>query len=387
MVMEEKTQYRKSDFYYELPDELIAQTPAEPRDSSRLLIYDRNTKKIEDRIFRDIKEYVKAGDVLVVNNTKVIPARMYALTEHGGLVEVLLLKRYDMTTWEVLMKPGKKGKIGVSMKINDKLSLTVKGITESGERIVEFHFDGVFEDILSEAGTMPLPPYIKEKLADQSRYNTVYSKIDGSAAAPTAGLHFPPELIEGMKARGFGFEEVTLHVGAGTFLPVKDEDAAKHPMHTEHFEVRRATVVALLAKLGAVTAVGTTSVRTLESLPALAWRIHTGVPIDGPGPVGQWELYDIPADYTGRDALEELLAYMDAKGLDRIKAATQIMIAPLGYEFRIVRNIITNFHQPKSTLLLLVSAFAGEDWRRIYDYALSHDFRFLSYGDSSVLMR
>ena len=151
-------------------------------------------------------------------------------------------------------------------------------------------------------------------------------------AAPTAGLHFTPELIEGMKARGFGFEEVTLHVGAGTFLPVKDEDAAKHPMHTEHFEVRRATVVALLAKLGAVTAVGTTSVRTLESLPALAWRIHTGVPIDGPGPVGQWELYDIPADYTGRDALEELLAYMDAKGLDRIKAATQIMIAPLGYE-------------------------------------------------------
>lgn len=190
-----------------------------------------------------------------------------------------------------------------------------------------------------------------------------------------------------MKARGFGFEEVTLHVGAGTFLPVKDEDAAKHPMHTEHFEVRRATIVALLAKPGAVTAVGTTSVRTLESLPALAWRIHTGVPIDGPGPVGQWELYDIPADYTGRDALEELLAYMDAKGLDRIKAATQIMIAPLGYEFRIVRNIITNFHQPKSTLLLLVSAFAGEDWRRIYDYALSHDFRFLSYGDSSVLMR
>ena len=227
----------------------------------------------------------------------------------------------------------------------------------------------------------------ESELIDYTRYQTVYSKFEGSVAAPTAGLHFTPELIEGMKARGFGFEEVTLHVGAGTFLPVKDEDAAKHPMHTEHFEVRRATVVALLAKLGAVTAVGTTSVRTLESLPALAWRIHTGVPIDGPGPVGQWELYDIPADYTGRDALEELLAYMDAKGLDRIKAATQIMIAPLGYEFRIVRNIITNFHQPKSTLLLLVSAFAGEDWRRIYDYALSHDFRFLSYGDSSVLMR
>ena len=229
--------------------------------------------------------------------------------------------------------------------------------------------------------------YVQEVIATALSVGECNACMRKIVAAPTAGLHFTPELIEGMKARGFGFEEVTLHVGAGTFLPVKDEDAAKHPMHTEHFEVRRATVVALLAKLGAVTAVGTTSVRTLESLPALAWRIHTGVPIDGPGPVGQWELYDIPADYTGRDALEELLAYMDAKGLDRIKAATQIMIAPLGYEFRIVRNIITNFHQPKSTLLLLVSAFAGEDWRRIYDYALSHDFRFLSYGDSSVLMR
>ena len=232
-----------------------------------------------------------------------------------------------------------------------------------------------FGQLLEYLGRIPIPPYLnrESELIDYTRYQTVYSKFEGSVAAPTAGLHFTPELIEGMKARGFGFEEVTLHVGAGTFLPVKDEDAAKHPMHTEHFEVRRATVVALLAKLGAVTAVGTTSVRTLESLPALAWRIHTGVPIDGPGPVGQWELYDIPADYTGRDALEELLAYMDAKGLDRIKAATQIMIAPLGYEFRIVRNIITNFHQPKSTLLLLVSAFAGEDWRRIYDYALSHE--------------
>lgn len=259
------------------------------------------------------------------------------------------------------------------------------------EHTVRFEWSAAmtFGQLLEHLGRIPIPPYLnrESEQIDYTRYQTVYSKFEGSVAAPTAGLHFTPELIEGMKARGFGFEEVTLHVGAGTFLPVKDEDAAKHPMHTEHFEVRRATVVALLAKLGAVTAVGTTSVRTLESLPALAWRIHTGVPIDGPGPVGQWELYDIPADYTGRDALEELLAYMDAKGLDRIKAATQIMIAPLGYEFRIVRNIITNFHQPKSTLLLLVSAFAGEDWRRIYDYALSHDFRFLSYGDSSVLMR
>jgi S-adenosylmethionine:tRNA ribosyltransferase-isomerase len=168
---------------------------------------------------------------------------------------------------------------------------------------------------------------------------------------------------------------------------VKDEDAAKHPMHTEHFEVRRATVVALLAKPGAVTAVGTTSVRTLESLPALAWRIHTGVPIDGPGPVGQWELYDLPEVFTGREALQVLSDYMVREGIEKLKAATQIMITPLGYRFRIVRNIVTNFHQPKSTLLLLVSAYVGDDWHRIYDYALTHDFRFLSYGDSSVLMR
>ena len=206
-------------------------------------------------------------------------------------------------------------------------------------------------------------------------------------AAPTAGLHFTPELIEGMKARGFGFEEVTLHVGAGTFLPVKDDDAARHPMHTEHFEVRRAAVARLLEKWGRITAVGTTSVRTLESLTALAWRIRTAGTPDAERVVGQWELYDVPAEFSGREALETLLKYMDEKGLERIKAATQIMITPLGYEFRIVRNIVTNFHQPKSTLLLLVSAFVGGDWKRIYEYALGHGFRFLSYGDSSVLMR
>ena len=206
-------------------------------------------------------------------------------------------------------------------------------------------------------------------------------------AAPTAGLHFTPELIESMKRDGFEFEEVTLHVGAGTFLPVKDEDAARHPMHTEHFEVRRATVARLLERWGHITAVGTTSVRTLESLAALGWRIRTAGTPDAGRVIGQWELYDIPADYTGREALSDLLEYLDREGLDRLKAATQIMITPLGYEFRIVHNIITNFHQPKSTLLLLVSAYVGDDWRRIYDYALSHDFRFLSYGDSSVLMR
>ena len=378
----------KKDFWYDLPKELIAQEPASPRDAARLMVLSQKDDSIQHKVFRDLPEFLEPGDLLVVNNSKVLPARIVGVKQPTGAVcELLLLRQVKGDQWECLAKPGKRMQPGTKVSFGDgSLTAVVDETMEDGNKYVTFYYDTeTLYEKLDEFGKMPLPPYITKQLEDQSQYQTVYAKELGSAAAPTAGLHFTPELIEGMKARGFGFEEVTLHVGAGTFLPVKDEDAAKHPMHTEHFEVRRATIVALLAKPGAVTAVGTTSVRTLESLPALAWRIHTGVPIDGPGPVGQWELYDIPADYTGRDALEELLAYMDARGLDRIKAATQIMIAPLGYEFRIVRNIITNFHQPKSTLLLLVSAFAGEDWRRIYDYALSHDFRFLSYGDSSLL--
>lgn len=393
-------------FDYDLPDRRIAKFPLAERSASKLLVY-RNGAISESRFDR-LGEELPEGAMLVFNNTKVIRARIIMHKPSGARIEVFCLEPHapadyerafavkGKCAWSCIVGNLKKWKEG-ALVIDFTLDGTPQQLrayrtgTGGREQIVRFEWEAdlTFGELLELLGRIPIPPYLnrESELIDYTRYQTVYSKFEGSVAAPTAGLHFTPELIEGMKARGFGFEEVTLHVGAGTFLPVKDEDAAKHPMHTEHFEVRRATVVALLAKLGAVTAVGTTSVRTLESLPALAWRIHTGVPIDGPGPVGQWELYDIPADYTGRDALEELLAYMDAKGLDRIKAATQIMIAPLGYEFRIVRNIITNFHQPKSTLLLLVSAFAGEDWRRIYDYALSHDFRFLSYGDSSVLMR
>ena len=395
-----------NEFDYDLPDGRIAKFPLPERSSSKLLVY--RGGEISEAHFADMGDVLPAGQLLVFNNTKVIRARIIMHKPSGARIVSACLVGSEMCirdsafavkgkcAWSCIVGNLKKWKEG-ALVIDFTLDGTPQQLrayrtgTGGREQIVRFEWEAdlTFGELLELLGRIPIPPYLNRdsQQIDYTRYQTVYSKFEGSVAAPTAGLHFTPELIEGMKARGFGFEEVTLHVGAGTFLPVKDEDAAKHPMHTEHFEVRRATVVALLAKLGAVTAVGTTSVRTLESLPALAWRIHTGVPIDGPGPVGQWELYDIPADYTGRDALEELLAYMDAKGLDRIKAATQIMIAPLGYEFRIVRNIITNFHQPKSTLLLLVSAFAGEDWRRIYDYALSHDFRFLSYGDSSVLMR
>ena len=237
-------------------------------------------------------------------------------------------------------------------------------------------------------GRIPIPPYLNRESEeiDYQRYQTVYSRFEGSVAAPTAGLHFTQPLIDSLRERGFSFGEVTLHVGAGTFLPVKDEDAANHSMHTEHFEITAATLRLLAAKQGRVVAVGTTSVRTLESLSALAWRIHESGSPEAERVIGQWELYDIPSHFTGEDTVRTLLDYMEREGIDRFKAATQIMITPLGYRFRIVNRIVTNFHQPKSTLLLLVSAYVGDDWHRIYDYALSHDFRFLSYGDSSLLI-
>ena len=248
--------------------------------------------------------------------------------------------------------------------------------------------DLTFGQLLEYLGRIPIPPYLNRESEeiDLTRYQTVYSKFEGSVAAPTAGLHFTDEMIAQMKANGFDFDEVTLHVGAGTFLPVKSDNAAQHPMHTEHFEVRLATLQNLLAHEGNVTAVGTTSVRTLESLPVLGWRIRQSGEPDAERVIGQWESYDIPTNYTGREVLEDLIGYMQRNGLERLKAATQIMITPLGFRFRIVKRIITNFHQPKSTLLLLVSAYIGDDWRKMYGYALDNDFRFLSYGDSSLLI-
>ena len=345
-TMEENIRYKKSDFDYELPEELIAQTPAEPRDSSRLLVYDKENKTTEDKIFRDIADYLKAGDVLVVNNTKVIPARLYALTERGAVVEVLLLKRYDMTSWEVLMRPGKKGRIGTKMKINDRLSLTVRDVTETGERIVEFSFEGVFEDILSEAGTMPLPPYIKEKLADQTRYNTVYSKVDGSAAAPTAGLHFTKELLEKLRDKGVEVAEVLLHVGLGTFRPVSEEIITEHKMHSEYYLVdERAAEIINRAKAEGrrVIAVGTTSVRTLESVA-------------------------------------------DERGFVRpCSGDTEIFLYP-PYKMKCVDALITNFHLPESTLIMLVACMTGrEEILNVYKYAVEKRYRFFSFGDAMFI--
>ncbi len=340
-------QYKKSDFYYDLPEERIAQTPVYPRDSSRLLVYRKDEKKIEDRIFRDIEEYLREGDVLVVNNTKVIPARIFARTPHGGLVEVLLLKRLHLDTWEVLMRPGKKGKIGVSMTVGEGLSFTVKDITPTGERVVEFSYEGAFEDVLSKVGTMPLPPYIKEKLADQSRYNTVYSKVDGSAAAPTAGLHFTPDLMERLKAKGVQVAEVLLHVGLGTFRPVSEEIITDHKMHAEYYSIgeEAATIINAAKKEGRrVIAVGTTSVRTLESVA-------------------------------------------DEKGF--VKACsgnTEIFLYP-PYKMKCVDALVTNFHLPESTLIMLVSCLTGrEEILSVYKYAVENEYRFFSFGDAMLIL-
>ena len=338
---------KKSDFYYDLPEELIAQTPAEPRDSSRLLVYHRDTRQLEHKIFRDVIDYLKAGDVLVVNRTRVLPACVYAHTEHGGAVEVLLLKRLDLTRWEVLVRPGRKCRPGAHLIVNEELSLRVLSVTDSGERIVEFMYDGTFEDILSRVGTMPLPPYIHEKLTDPERYQTVYSKENGSAAAPTAGLHFTPELLERIRAKGVEIAEVLLHVGLGTFRPVKEENVLDHKMHSEYFEIsaEAAEIVNRAKKEGRrVICVGTTSVRTVETV----------------------------ADEHGF--------------LRPCKGNTEIFIYP-PYKFKCVDALITNFHLPESTLLMLVSALCSrEEIMRVYKTAVEERYRFFSFGDAMLIL-
>ncbi|MBR3702937.1 MAG: S-adenosylmethionine:tRNA ribosyltransferase-isomerase [Alistipes sp.] len=394
-----------NDFDYPLPDERIAKFPLERRSDSKLLIY-RNGE-ISQSHFHSLAEQLPVGSLLVFNNTKVIRARVIMHKPSGARIEVFCLEPHRPADYEHAftvkgecewscivgnLKKWKEGQIGIDFNYEGTPCHLRAEIAERGERehIVRFTWDVdlTFGQLLEYLGRIPIPPYLNRESEeiDLTRYQTVYSKFEGSVAAPTAGLHFTDEMIAQMRADGFVFDEVTLHVGAGTFLPVKSDNAAEHPMHTEHFEVRLATLENLLAHHGDITAVGTTSVRTLESLPVLGWRIRQGGEPDAERVIGQWESYDIPADYTGREVLEDLIGYMQHNGLERLKAATQIMITPLGFRFRIVSRIVTNFHQPKSTLLLLVSAYIGDDWRRMYRYALENDFRFLSYGDSSLLI-
>lgn len=338
---------KKSDFYYDLPEELIAQHPAEPRDSARLLVYHKNSGKIEDKHFYDIIDYLRPGDVLVVNDTKVIPARIYGYRDTtGGKIEFLLHKRVDLTDWEVLAKPARKALPGNIIRFSDKLYAEVLSCGEDGIRQVRFHFDGVFEDILREIGEMPLPHYIHEKLEDDEQYQTVYARESGSSAAPTAGLHFTEELLEKIKTKGVEIVKVLLHVGLGTFRPVKTDEITDHKMHSEYYCVTKEAADAVnkaKSEGRRIIAVGTTSVRVLES-----------------------------ATFDGK--LQEKSGF------------TEIFIYP-PYKYKMVDALITNFHLPESTLVMLVSAFIGrENTLAMYKYAVEQKYRFFSFGDACFLV-
>lgn len=392
------------DFDYPLPDERIAKFPLSRRDSSKLLVYKGH--EISEDVFSNLVGHLPEDSLLVYNNTRVIHARMFFEKQTGARIEIFCLEPslpadYAQSLgatqdciWKCMIGNLKKWKSGLLTK-----TINIKGCechlsaelfrNEGNVHQVKFTWDDSrihFADILENAGELPIPPYLHRKTeeSDNTTYQTVYSKIEGSVAAPTAGLHFTPEVFESLKKKGIQTAELTLHVGAGTFQPVKTETVDEHTMHAEVIEVSRQMIEQLIAKSGKVIAVGTTSVRTLESLYYIGLQL-----LQSPGieelAVSQWQPYKEKETVPGLDVLQAILEYMDRKNTNAIHASTQIIIQP-GYRFHIVNGIITNFHQPKSTLLLLVSAFVDGRWKSIYDYALAHGFRFLSYGDSSLLL-
>ena len=340
--------YSTKDYYYDLPKELIAQDPLEDRSSSRLMVLGKRSGKVSHHHFTEIIDYLRAGDCLVINNTRVIPARLIGIKkETGAHVEILLLKRKQNDIWETLVRPGKKLRPGAEVTFGDgALTATILDVVEGGDRLVQFHYDGIFEEILDRLGEMPLPPYITHQLKDRDRYNTVYARFDGSAAAPTAGLHFTRELLERVKEKGVNIAQVTLHVGLGTFRPVKVDDVRQHQMHTEWYRVTKETADLINRTResgGRIIAVGTTSVRTLETA----------------------------ADEDGHLRAEE--------------GDTSIFIYP-GYKWKIVDGLITNFHLPESTLIMLVSALAGrEHVLSAYEEAVKEKYRFFSFGDAMYI--
>ena len=391
------------DFDYELPDERIAKFPLAERDHSKLLVWRNGT--IAERNFYNLPEELPEGAMLVFNNTKVFRARLIMHKPSGARLEVFCLEPHAPADyenafsvkgecqWRCLvggLKKWKEGALVIDFEMGGEQCRleAYRGEQVGKSHIVTFRWavDATFGEIIEHLGRIPIPPYLNRESEeiDNTRYQTVYSRIEGSVAAPTAGLHFTPRLIDELHSRGVKTEEVTLHVGAGTFLPVKESDAVRHTMHTEHFVVSVATLRNLIANLGHIFSVGTTSTRTIESLSALGQRVlQCGTP-EAERPVGQWEIYDIPAERGARELLGALVEYMEREGVESLSAATQIMITPY-YHFRIIDGLVTNFHQPKSTLLLLISAIVGERWREIYGYAMENGFRFLSYGDSSLL--
>ncbi|WP_321436323.1 S-adenosylmethionine:tRNA ribosyltransferase-isomerase [uncultured Bacteroides sp.] len=404
--MEETKHIKISEFNYPLPDERIAKFPLSVRDQSKLLVYKHG--EISETIFTSLPELIPEGSLMIFNNTKVIQARLHFRKETGALIEIFCLEpiapndyvlSFQQTgkcSWLCMIGNLKKWKEGSLFR-----KIVVKGIpvvlkATRGERRGTSHWiyfswnnnEITFSEILEVVGELPIPPYLNRETqeSDKETYQTVYSKIDGSVAAPTAGLHFTERVMKDLEKHGVELEELTLHVGAGTFRPVKSEEIADHEMHTEFISVNRKTIERLIAHQCRAVAVGTTSVRTLESL------YHMGVVLSNTPDatqeelhVKQWQPYKGLSELTAVEALQQILAYMDRHKINTLHSSTQIIIAP-GYEYRIVKAMVTNFHQPQSTLLLLVSAFVQGNWKKIYDYALSHDFRFLSYGDSSLLI-
>ena len=395
-----------SEFNYPLPDERIAKFPLSNRDESKLLVY-RQGEVSEDR-FTSLPDYLEPGEMMVFNNTKVIQARLHFRKETGALIEVFCLEpiapndyvlSFQQTkkcSWLCMvgnLKKWKEGTLKREVEVKGKaitLSAT-RGECRGTSHWIDFEWDDdslTFADVLEAVGELPIPPYLNRETqeSDKQTYQTVYSKIKGSVAAPTAGLHFTERVLKALDEKGIDREELTLHVGAGTFKPVKSEEIEGHEMHTEYISVNKGTIEKLIAHDGKTIAVGTTSVRTLESLYYIGILIHLNPEANQEElHVKQWMPYEPHPALTPVESLQNILDYLKRNNMEALHTSTQIIIAP-GYEYKIVKKIVTNFHQPQSTLLLLVSAFVKGDWKKIYDYALSHDFRFLSYGDSSLLI-
>lgn len=405
--MSDPKHIRISEYNYPLPDERIAKFPVARRDHSKLLIY--NHGEVGEDVFYHLPEYLPEHALMVFNNTKVIQARMHFRKDTGALIEVFLLEPADPSDYELMfqttdrcswyclvgnLKKWKEGSLTRECIINHLPCIikATRGLVHGTSHRIDFEWTGNFSfaEIIDAMGELPIPPYLNRETqeSDKTTYQTVYSKIKGSVAAPTAGLHFTPEVLADLDARGIDREELTLHVGAGTFKPVKSEEIEGHEMHTEFISVRRETIRKLINHKGCAIAVGTTSVRTLESLYYMGLKVmHHPDLTEAQLHVAQWEPYEeVKRDEVkSEEALQALADWMDAHHLEVLHSSTQIIIAP-GYDYKIVKMLVTNFHQPQSTLLLLVSAFVKGNWRVIYDYALAHDFRFLSYGDSSLLI-
>ena len=404
--MEDTRHIKISDYNYPLPDERIAKFPLPARDQSKLLVYRHG--EVSESVFTSLPDYIEPGELMIFNNTKVIQARLHFRKETGALIEIFCLEpvqpndyalNFQQTShsaWLCMignLKKWKEGPLHREMTVKGKpLTLTAtRGECHGTSHWIDFTWNNpevTFADILEMFGELPIPPYLNRETqeSDKETYQTVYSKIKGSVAAPTAGLHFTQRVLDALQKKGADLEEVTLHVGAGTFKPVKSEEIEGHKMHTEYISVSRQTIEKLMAHGGRAVAVGTTSVRTLESLYYIGATISLNPDASQEElHVSQWQPYDTHPSLTVTEALQHISDYMNRHQIDALHTSTQIIIAP-GYDYKIVKKMITNFHQPQSTLLLLVSAFVKGDWHTIYDYALAHDFRFLSYGDSSLLM-